>query len=76
MIVRMRIKVSGTRNGEDWPEIGGTIDLPGSEAQNLITHGWASEVPLDTIRLATVSGGFGNETTMVPRRRRRAEQRS
>ncbi|RUP66715.1 hypothetical protein SSPNP10_15750 [Streptomyces sp. NP10] len=43
MRVRMKVTVSGTRDGEPWPEKGGTVDLPDDEARHLIAGGLASE---------------------------------
>ena len=42
--VKMLIKMSGTRNGDDWPEIGGTLDVPKDEAANLVANGYAEAV--------------------------------
>lgn len=36
MKVRMLADISGTRNGEDWPKRGETVDLPDGEAKDLI----------------------------------------
>lgn len=44
MRIRMNISMSGTRNGEDWPPAGETVDLPTGEAQHLVASGIASEV--------------------------------
>lgn len=44
MRVSMRAKITGTRDGADWPSIGGEVDLPESEAADLITTGLAVEV--------------------------------
>lgn len=44
MIVEMRARISGTRNGRDWPQIGETINLPDDEAQALIERGQAVAV--------------------------------
>ncbi|MER8042714.1 hypothetical protein [Streptomyces sp. NPDC094032] len=41
MRVRMRVQISGTRDGAEWPERGGTIDLPDDEAEQLIRYGAA-----------------------------------
>ena len=41
--VKMLIKISGERNGSEWPEIGGTIDVPKDEAANLIMNGFAEK---------------------------------
>ena len=43
MIVTMIRKVSGTRDGADWPEPGETIDVPDEEAASLISNGLAKE---------------------------------
>ena len=36
MLVRMRIQISGTRNGVDWPAPGDTIDVTETEAMDLV----------------------------------------
>lgn len=41
MRVRMTTHIGGTRNGEEWPAIGGVIDLPDHEATDLISAGYA-----------------------------------
>ncbi|HET7329160.1 MAG TPA: hypothetical protein VFJ14_17955 [Nocardioidaceae bacterium] len=41
MRVTMTTRVSGTRDGERWPPIGDTIDLPTDEAEALIDAGLA-----------------------------------
>lgn len=43
MHVQMRVKISGTRDGVDWPEKGTIIDLPDDEARALIVAGLAKE---------------------------------
>lgn len=44
MRVQMRTAITGTRNGEDWPAVGGEIDLPDAEARDMIAAGLAVEV--------------------------------
>jgi len=44
MKVRLIYRLDGTRNGQPWPAIGGEIDVPTSEAMNLISHGYAVPV--------------------------------
>ena len=44
MQVRLIYKLDGTRNGQPWPALGEVIDLPVSEAINLINHGYAVPV--------------------------------
>jgi hypothetical protein len=34
--IKMLAKITGTRNGLDWPDIGETIELPDAEAEQLI----------------------------------------
>ncbi|MFF8839580.1 hypothetical protein [Streptomyces sp. NPDC015130] len=41
MRVRMKIKISGTRDGQDWPDKGGEITLPDDEAEQLMRYGAA-----------------------------------
>lgn len=43
MRVRMRVEVSGTRNGEPWPAKGDIVELPKEEAANLLAIGLAVE---------------------------------
>lgn len=42
MKVTMKARISGTRNGEPWPGIGGSVDLPKDEAEHLIAAGLAT----------------------------------
>lgn len=42
--IRMNIHITGTRNGVEWPYIGGTIDLPWSEAVQLAAAGYGTLV--------------------------------
>lgn len=41
MRVVMRLSISGTRNGETWPQRGSEVDLPDDEAESLIAQGMA-----------------------------------
>lgn len=50
MIVTMKRQISGTRDGVDWPEPGGTIDVPDDEAATLIEIGAAEAVPVEESR--------------------------
>lgn len=43
----MKVQVSGTRNGEDWPAPGQVVDLPDAEAVSLLNQGMA--VPVEEI---------------------------
>ena len=44
VLVRMNIQISGTRNGEDWPAPGGTVEVPDAEAAQLVANGNAEAV--------------------------------
>jgi hypothetical protein len=39
--VEMAVRISGTRDGVDWPEIGGLLEVGADEAANLISNGFA-----------------------------------
>jgi len=45
VLVRMKVKVSGSRNGVEWPDVGGEVDLPEIEAEALVSAGMAEVVP-------------------------------
>lgn len=47
MRVRMKVTISGTRNGETWPERGGIKELPDGEAKYMVSVGLAEEVDED-----------------------------
>lgn len=44
MLVTMKARISGTRNGQDWPAPGEQIDLPEAEARAMEALG-AVEIP-------------------------------
>ena len=50
MKVRLIYKMEGLRNGQRWPAVGGEIDVPTSEAMNLISHGYAVPVPAPQVQ--------------------------
>jgi len=39
--VEMVVLISGTRDGVDWPAVGGLIDVPAQEAAELVANGFA-----------------------------------
>lgn len=43
MKIQIVAQISGTRNGADWPAVGGVIDVPADEAAQLISTGLARE---------------------------------
>lgn len=40
----MKVQISGTRDGDDWPGVGEVVDLPADEAQALLDGGMAVPV--------------------------------
>ncbi|MFD5573981.1 hypothetical protein [Streptomyces cadmiisoli] len=43
MRIRMKVSISGTRNGKSWPERGGTVELPDDEARQMVAAGLAED---------------------------------
>lgn len=41
--IKLKVQITGTRDGVDWPAPGTVIDLPDDEAATLITNGLAVE---------------------------------
>ncbi|MFJ2718999.1 hypothetical protein [Streptomyces sp. NPDC087437] len=41
MRVRMKVTISGTRDGQPWPERGQNVDLPDGEAKQMVAAGLA-----------------------------------
>ncbi|MGW8975498.1 hypothetical protein, partial [Streptomyces platensis] len=41
MRVRMKVTISGTRDGQPWPERGQSVDLPDGEAKQMVAAGLA-----------------------------------
>lgn len=44
MLVRMRVQVSGMRNGAEWPPSGSVVELPDAEAAQYCAAGMAEPV--------------------------------
>lgn len=42
MKIKLRVQISGTRNGQVWPVVGTIVDLPDDEAVQLVRNGTAS----------------------------------
>ncbi|ONI62628.1 hypothetical protein CSIV_14225 [Microbacterium sp. CSI-V] len=40
--VQMLVAITGTRDGEKWPAVGGVISLPADEAAGYIANGYAT----------------------------------
>ncbi|MFB7866994.1 hypothetical protein [Streptomyces sp. NPDC056069] len=54
MRVRMKVKISGTRDGAEWPDKGDTLDVPDDEAEQLIRYGAAEELAVEVDKDADV----------------------
>jgi hypothetical protein len=63
--VRLLVNISGTRDGEDWPQLGETADLPAEEAASMIAAGMAEAVGRESAAVAAP------ETATVPKARKR-----
>ena len=50
MQVKLKVSISGTRDGAEWPPVGSPIDLPDAEAAQMIAAGLAVEcaAPVET----------------------------
>lgn len=44
MQIRLKVQISGTRNGQDWPRRGSVIELPDDEAAQYCAAGMAEPV--------------------------------
>jgi nucleotide-binding universal stress UspA family protein len=53
--VRMKVEVSGTRNGEKWPPRGSVVELDDTEGASLCAVGLAEPVADDTVETAVPS---------------------
>ena len=44
MLIKMKVAITGTIDGQDWPSIGGEINLADHVAQDMIDNGFAEKV--------------------------------
>ena len=68
MRVRLLVAISGTRDGVEWPARGGFIDLPESEAADMIHAGLAVADGSEVVETAAVEPP---EKAVVPAAKRR-----
>ncbi len=68
MKVQMRVQVTGTRDGVEWPAPGSVVDLPDEEAASLIAGGMALRVAGQEPETASAPEP---ETAALPAPRRR-----
>lgn len=48
MRVKMKVGISGSRNGVDWPPLGEAVDLPDDEAAEMCANGMAEPVKAES----------------------------
>lgn len=75
MRVQMSVFISGTRDGEPWPEVGGVVDLPADEAADMIANGYAEPVAAKDAETASVTpeGETAAAPIKAPRARKAAK---
>lgn len=66
MNVTMRVQISGTRDGQDWPAPGASIDVPDDEAAQLLALGLATEGSDDDRQPATDDDSDTDPTEAEP----------
>lgn len=54
MKVRLKVDISGTRNGQEWPRRGSVVDLPDDEAVQMCAAEMAVPVTDDAVETATL----------------------
>lgn len=62
--IRMRVNLSGSRDGKKWPPRGGTLEVPEDEAKQLISQGIAE--PADAVETATLEAAAETATVKAP----------
>ena len=51
--IKMLANISGTRDGVEWPEMGGTTDVPDTDAEALAAAGLAHVIDAPKVERAT-----------------------
>lgn len=75
MKVRVVVQMSGTRDGEDWPQPGGVVDLPKVEAERYIRGGLVARVDDAPVEAAVAREPETATVSTAPRKRRTAPAR-
>ncbi len=76
MKVRMRVMVTGTRDGVEWPQPGGILDVPADEAASLVRAGLAEVAELKAEPGPEVAVPVAAETAAAPKPRARKAAKS
>lgn len=64
MRIRMKVEMSGTRNSQPWPKVGGEIDLPDDEAVSYCAAGLA-EPATEVAEVETTTPAEDSEKTVI-----------
>lgn len=72
MKVKMIASITGTRDGQEWPAAGETVDLPDAEARDLVAGGLAVELDKKTAApVVEAAAVVAPETAAEPKPRAR-----
>lgn len=72
MRIRMKIQMSGSRNGQHWPAAGGVVDVPDREGASYCASGLAEPVrDLPAVETAAVEDDSESTAKSETRRRSR-----
>lgn len=66
MKVRMKVDVSGSRNGQPWPSRGGVVDVPDDEGAHLCSAGMAVPLMPESEPETAVTPADAQENTDAP----------
>ena len=73
----MRGRISGARDGLDWPDVGGSIDVPAAEAHDLVAMGLAAYADDDApLEAAVAPKAETAADALKPTRRTRKSQQT
>lgn len=73
MLTRMKVNMSGSRDGVDWPARGETVDLPDAEAAHMVASGLAEPVD-DQPAEETATAPATEEKAVLARRKPAAKK--
>lgn len=73
MKVRMKASISGTRDGQPWPERGSVVDLPTAEAEHLLAAGLAEDAKSSDAPAEETATPRATAETATPKRGRSAK---
>ena len=65
MRIKMIIPISGTIDGQEWPDRGGVIDVAANVADDMIANGFASACDDEPLKVETASRDIVTETATI-----------